>query len=104
MEPHHHHVVLPCSCLEQGSSALATDFALGLKCGSVNLSLLVDDIDGGSSGIGKVDDLLGAHVPPHLDAFGLELGGVDNGSTRLHVKLSGEFLASFIADCCPHNC
>jgi hypothetical protein len=72
---------LPCSCLEQGSSALAKDFALGLKHGRVDQSALVNNIDGGSSGIGKVDDLLGAHVPPHLDAFGLELGGVDNGST-----------------------
>ena len=72
---------MPCSCLVQGSSALAKDFALGLKCGHVDLSVLVNDIDGGSSGIGKVDDLLGAHVPPHLDAFGLELGGLDNGST-----------------------
>jgi hypothetical protein len=88
--------------LEQGSSALAKDFALGLKHGSVDLSLLVDNIDGGSSSIGKVDDFLGAHVPPHLDAFGLELGGVDNSSTQLHVKLSCEFLASFILDCHPH--
>ncbi len=64
----------------------------------------MENIDGGSSGIGKVDDLLGAHVPPHLDVFGLELGGVDDGSTQLHVKLSGEFLASFIVDCCPHYC
>jgi hypothetical protein len=39
----------------------------------------MDDSDGQASGIGKVDDLLTAHVPPHLDAFGLELGGVDNG-------------------------
>jgi hypothetical protein len=61
----------------------------------------VDDIDGGSSGIGKADDLLGAHVPPHLDAFGLELGGVDDGPTQLHVKLSGELLASLIIDCRP---
>jgi hypothetical protein len=88
--------------LEQGSSALAKDLALGLKRGRVNLSVLVDNIDGGSSGVGKVDDLLGAHVPPHLDAFGLELGGVDNGPTQLYVKLSGEFLASFVVDRCPH--
>jgi hypothetical protein len=39
--------------LEQGSSALAEDFALGLKHGRVNLMVLVDDVDGGSSGIGK---------------------------------------------------
>ena len=90
--------------MEQGSSALAKDLALGLKCGSVDLSVLVVDIDGGSSGIGKVDDLLGAHVLPHFDAFGLELGGVDDGSTQLHVKLSDEFLASFIVDRCPHFC
>ncbi len=100
----HHRVVLPCCCLEQGSSALAKALALGLKHGSVDLSILVDDIDDGSSGIGKVDDLLGAFVPPHLDAFGLELGGVDDGSTQLYVKLSGEFLASFIVDHCPHFC
>ena len=73
------HVVLPCSCLEQGSSALAKDLTLGLKHGRVNLPILVDNVDGRASGIGKVDDLLGAHVPPHLDTFGLELGGVDNG-------------------------
>jgi hypothetical protein len=78
--------------LEQGSSALAKDFAVGLKHGSFDLSILVDNVDGGSSGIGKVDDLLGVHVPPHLDASGLELGGVDDGSTQLHIKLSGEFL------------
>ncbi len=88
--------------MEQSSSALAKDYTLGLKHGSGDLSILVDNIDGGSSGIGKVHDLLGAHVPPHLDAFGLELGGVDDGSTQLHVKLSGEFLASFILDCHPH--
>ncbi len=88
--------------MEQGSSALAKDLALGLKHGCVDLYVLVDDIDGGSGGVGKVDDLLGAHVPPHLDAFGLELGGVDDGPTRLHVKLSGEFLASFIVDRRPH--
>ncbi len=69
-----------------------------------HLSILVDNIDGGSSSIGKIDDLLGAHVPPHLDAFGLELGGVDNGPTQLHVKFSDEFLASFIVDHCPHFC
>jgi hypothetical protein len=90
--------------LERGSSALAKDFALGLKRGSVDLSILVGDMDGGSSGISKVDDFLGAHVPPHLDAFGLELGGVGDGSTQLHVKLSDEFLASFIVDRCPHFC
>ncbi len=61
---------MPCSCLEQGSSALAKDLALGLKHGSVDLSILVDNIDGGFSGIGIVDDFLGAHVPHHLDAFG----------------------------------
>ncbi len=88
--------------MEQGSSALAKDLALGLKRGHVDLSVLVDDVDGGSSGIGEVDDLLGAHVPPHLDAFGLGLGGVDDGPTQIHVKLSGEFLASFIVDRCPH--
>ncbi len=90
--------------MEQGSSALAKDLALGLKRGRVDLSVLVDNVDGRASGVGKVDDLLGAYVPPHLDAFGLELGGVDNGSTQFHVKLSGEFLASFIVDCCPRFC
>ncbi len=90
--------------MEQGSSALAKDLALGLKCGRVDVSILVEDIDGGSSGIGKVDDSLGAHVPHHHDTFDLELSGVDDGPTRLHVKLSGEFLASFIVDCCPHFC
>jgi hypothetical protein len=69
--------------LKQGSSALAKDLTLGLKRGHVNLSVLMDNIDGqtSTSSVGKVDDLLGAHVPPHLDAFGLELGGVDNGPT-----------------------
>ncbi len=57
------------------------------------------NVDGGSSGIGKVDDFLGAHVPPRL-----ELGGEDDSPTQLHVKLSGEFLASFIVDCHPHFC
>ncbi len=88
--------------MEQGSSAHAKDLALGLKHGRVDLSVLVDNIDGGSSGVGEVDDFLGAHVPPHLDAFGLELGGVDNGPTQLHVQLSGKFLSSFIVDCRPH--
>ncbi len=64
----------------------------------------MDNVDGGSSGVGEADDFLGAHVLPHLDAFGLELGGVDDGPTQLHVILSGEFLASFIVDCCPHFC
>ncbi len=90
--------------MEQGSSALAKDLALGLMHGRVDLSILVDDIDGGSSDVGKVDDLLGAHMPLHLDALGLDLGGVDIGPTQLHVKLSGEFLASFIVDRCPHFC
>jgi hypothetical protein len=67
--------------LELGSSALAKDLALGLKCGRIDLSVLMDNVDGGASCIGKVDDLLGAHVPPHLDALGLELGGIDNSST-----------------------
>jgi hypothetical protein len=88
--------------LEQGSNAFAKDLALGLKCGRVDLSVLVDNVDGRASGVGKVDDLLGAHVPPHLDAFGLELGGVDDGLTRLHVEFCGEFLASFIVDCRPY--
>jgi hypothetical protein len=88
--------------LEQGSSALAKDLALGLKHGRVDLSILVDNIDGGSSGVGEVDYLLGAHVPPHLDAFGLELSGVDDSPNQLYVKLSGEFLAYFTVDCCPH--
>ncbi len=100
----HHRVVLPCPCLEQGSSALAKDLALCLKHGRVNLSVLVDNVDDRASSIGKVDDFLGAHVPSHLDAFGLELGGVDNGPTRLHVKLSGEFVTSFVVDCCTHFC
>jgi hypothetical protein len=63
--------------LEQGSSALAKDLTLGLKHSRVDLPVLVDDVDGGSRGVGEVDDLLGAHVPSHLDALGLELGGVD---------------------------
>jgi hypothetical protein len=64
----------------------------------------MDDVDGGASGIGKVDDLLGAHVPPYLDALGLELGGIDDSSTWLHVKLGGEFLTYFVLDYCPHFC
>ncbi len=71
--------------MEQGSSALSKDLTLGLKHGRVDLFVLVDNVDGRANGIGKVDDFLGAHVPPHLDAFGLELGGIDNGSTQLHV-------------------
>ncbi len=67
----HHRVVLPGSCLEQGSSALAEDLALGLEHGRINLAILVDNVDGGASGVGKVDALLGAHVPPHLDILGL---------------------------------
>ncbi len=90
--------------MEQGSSALAKDLALGLKRGRVDLSVLVDDVDGRASSVGKVDDLLGAHVPPHLDTFGLELSGVDNSPTRLHVKLSGEFVTSLVVDCCTHFC
>ncbi len=82
--------------MEQGSSVLAEDLTLGLKHGHVDLPVLVDDVDGGAGGIGKVDDLLGAHVPSHFYAFGLELSGVDDGSTRLHVELSGEFFTSFI--------
>jgi hypothetical protein len=95
-------VVLPCSCLEQGSSVLAEDLTLGLKRDHVDLPVLVDNVDGGAGDIGKVDDLLGTHVPSHFDAFGLELSGKDDGSTQLHVELSGEFLASFIVDHCPY--
>ncbi len=90
--------------MEQGPSALAKDLTLGLKDGRVDLSVLVDNVDGRSSGVGQVDDLVGAHVPPHLDAFGLELSGVENGPARLHVKFCGEFLASFIVDRRPHFC
>ncbi len=90
--------------MEQGSSALAEDLALGLKCDHVDLSVLMDDVDGRAGGVGKVDGLLGAHVPSHFDAFSLVLGGVDDGSTRLHVELSGEFLASFIVDRRSHFC
>ncbi len=100
----HHRVVLPCSRLEQGPSVLAENLTLGLKRDHVDLSVLVDNVDGRASGVGKVDDLLGAHVPSHFDAFSLELDGVDDGSTRLHVELSGEFLASFIVDRRPHFC
>jgi hypothetical protein len=64
----------------------------------------VYNVDGRASSIGKVDNLLCAHVPPHLDVFGLELGGVDNGPTRLHVKLSGEFVTSFVVDHYTHFC
>ncbi len=39
-----------------------------------------------------------------LDAFGLELGGEDDGPARLHVEFCGEFLASFIVDRRPHFC
>ncbi len=67
--------------MEQGSSVLAEDLTLGLKRDHVNLPVLVGDVDGGAGGIGKVDDLLGTHVPSHFDAFGLELNGVDDGST-----------------------
>ncbi len=91
--------------MEQGSSALAKDLALGLKRGRVDLSVLVDNVDGRASSIGKIDDLLGAHVPPHLDAFGLELGGVDwfhltscqtqwRVSHILHYRLSSLLLSS----------
>ncbi len=93
---------MPCSCLEKGSSVLAEDLALGLKHDHVDLPVLVDDVDGRAGGIGKVDDLLGAHVPSHFDTFSLELGGVDDSSTRLHVDLSGKFLASFIVDRLPY--
>jgi hypothetical protein len=57
--------------LEQGSSALAEYLALSLKGGRIDLAILVGNIDGGAISIGKVDDLLGAHVPSHLDALGL---------------------------------
>ncbi len=71
---------------EQGSSALAEDFALGLERGGINLAVLVDGIDGGASGIGEVDDLLCAHEPPNLDALGLQLSNVDNSSIGFHSK------------------
>jgi hypothetical protein len=90
--------------LEQGSSVLVEDLTLGLKRDHVDLPVLVDNVDGGAGGVGKVDDLLGTHVPSHFDAFGLELSGVDDGSTQLHVKLSGEFLTSFIVDPRPYFC
>ncbi len=88
--------------MEQGFSVLAEDLTLGLKQDHVDLLVLVDDFDGGAGGVGKVDDLLGTHVPSYFDAFGLELSGVDDGSTQLHVKLSGEFFASFIVDRRPY--
>ncbi len=50
----------------------------------------------------KLIIFLGAYVPPHLDAFGLELSGVDNGPTRLNVELSGEFFTSFVVNRRPH--
>ncbi len=90
--------------MEQGPSVLAEDLTLGLKRDHVDLPVLVDDADGGAGGVGKADDLLGTHVPSHFYAFDLELSGVDGGSTRLHVKLSGEFFASFIVDCRPYFC
>ncbi len=76
-------IVLFCLALawNRAPVLLQKDLSLGLKHSSVDLSVLVDNIDGGPSDIGKGDDLLDAHVPPHLDAFGLELGGVDDGST-----------------------
>jgi hypothetical protein len=77
---------------------------MGLNHGRVDLPVLVDNFDCQSSSVGKVHDLLVAHVPPHLDTFGLELGGVDDGPTQLHVKLSGEFFTSFIVDRCTHFC
>jgi hypothetical protein len=64
----------------------------------------MDDVDGRAGGVGKVDDFLGAHVPSPSDTFSLELGGVDDGSTQLHVELSGEFPASFVVDPCSHFC
>jgi hypothetical protein len=35
------------------------------------LALAWNRAPGGASGVGKVEDLLGAHVPPYLDALGL---------------------------------
>jgi hypothetical protein len=84
--------------------ALAEELELGLELGRINLAVLVDHDDVRDRGIGKVDDLLGAHVPPHLDALGLQLGNVYNGSTQLHVKLCAEFLASCIVDHSSHFC
>ncbi len=80
----------------------AEDLTLGLKHDHVDLPVLVDNDDGGAGSVGKVDGLLGTHVPSHFDAFGLELSGVDNGPTRLHVELSGEFFAPFIVDRRPY--
>jgi hypothetical protein len=41
----YHHVVLPPSCFEQGSSALTKDLALGLKHGRADLSVLMNNVD-----------------------------------------------------------
>jgi hypothetical protein len=67
---------LPSSCLEKSSSALAEELPLGLEHGRIDLAALVDDVNGGASSVGEVDDFLGAHVPPYLDALGLQLGDV----------------------------
>ncbi len=90
--------------MEQGPSVLTKDLVLGLKRGHVDLPILVNNVDGRASGIGKVDYLLGAHVPPHLDSFSFKLSGVDNGPTQLHVELSSEFFTSFDVYRCTHQC
>ncbi len=40
----HQRIILPSSCLEQGSSVLAKGLTLGLKHGRVNLSVLGDNV------------------------------------------------------------
>ncbi len=46
----------------------------------------MDDVDGGASGICEIDDLLGANMPSHFDAFGLDLSNVDDSYIEFHVK------------------
>ncbi len=58
----------------------------------MNLAILVDDVDGGASSVGEVDDLLGAHVPSHLDTLGLQLRDVDDGSVDFMLNSVVSFL------------
>jgi hypothetical protein len=58
------------------------------------LAIFRDDVDHGPQIVCKLGNLLGANVPTHTVALGLQLGGVDYGAARLHFEGCGECLTA----------
>jgi hypothetical protein len=74
----HHCVVLVCPLLELCPSRFAEGLALGSEWGDVDLTVLVDDVDGCTVSIDEMGDLLRSGQPSHLGAFCLQLGDVNH--------------------------